>query len=83
MAISASSILPINSLEDFRVEFNNLVSDVTANAQHTNTFSTSIVFEGATADAYETTLTVTDPTADRTITPVSYTHLTLPTTPYV
>ena len=28
----------------------------------------SIVFEGATADAYETTLTVTDPTADRTLT---------------
>jgi hypothetical protein len=28
----------------------------------------SIVFEGATADAFETTLTVTDPTADRTIT---------------
>lgn len=28
----------------------------------------TIVFEGATADAYETTLTVTDPTADRTIT---------------
>jgi hypothetical protein len=28
----------------------------------------SIVFEGSTADAYETTLTVTDPTADRTIT---------------
>ena len=28
----------------------------------------SIVFEGATADAYETTLTVVDPTADRTIT---------------
>jgi hypothetical protein len=31
-------------------------------------FGTSIVFEGATADAYETTLQVTDPTADRTIT---------------
>jgi hypothetical protein len=30
--------------------------------------TTSIVFEGATADAFETTLTVTDPTADRTIT---------------
>jgi len=29
---------------------------------------TSIIFEGATADAFETTLTVTDPTADRTIT---------------
>ena len=28
----------------------------------------SIVFEGATADAHETTLTVIDPTADRTIT---------------
>ncbi len=28
----------------------------------------SIVFEGATANAHETTLTVTDPTADRTIT---------------
>ena len=28
----------------------------------------NIVFEGATDDAYETTLTVTDPTADRTIT---------------
>ena len=28
----------------------------------------SIVFEGATADAHETTLTVVDPTADRTIT---------------
>jgi hypothetical protein len=31
-------------------------------------FGTSIVFEGATADSYETTLQVTDPTADRTIT---------------
>jgi hypothetical protein len=28
----------------------------------------SIVFEGATEDAFETTLTVTDPTADRTLT---------------
>jgi hypothetical protein len=31
-------------------------------------FGTSIIFEGATADSYETTLQVTDPTADRTIT---------------
>lgn len=30
--------------------------------------TSGIVFEGATDDAYETTLTVTDPTADRTIT---------------
>lgn len=28
----------------------------------------SVVFEGATADSYETTLAITDPTADRTIT---------------
>ena len=28
----------------------------------------TVIFEGATDDAYETTLTVTDPTADRTIT---------------
>ena len=27
----------------------------------------AVVFEGATADANETTLTITDPTADRTI----------------
>jgi hypothetical protein len=31
-------------------------------------FETSIVFEGSTANDFETTLTVTDPTADRTIT---------------
>jgi len=40
------------------------------NPSFTGTVSvpTSIVFEGATADDYETTLDVTDPTADRTIT---------------
>jgi len=67
MAIAASSVLPSNSLEDMRIEFNNLVSDVTG-ITATNKFDESIIFEGATADAYETTLTVTDPTADRTIT---------------
>ena len=67
MAISASSVTPSNSLEEFRIEFNNLVTDVTG-ITSTNTFSTAIVFEGATADDYETTLTLTDPTADRTIT---------------
>lgn len=34
----------------------------------TDASSGSLVFEGATADAYETTLAITDPTADRTIT---------------
>ena len=37
------------------------VDTVTINAQN------AIVFEGATADDYETTLTIVDPTADRTI----------------
>ena len=42
------------------------ITSVTATAL--NLTDSSIVFEGATADAHETTLTVTDPTADRTIT---------------
>lgn len=39
-----------------------------AYAGGSNEFDTSIIFEGTTANAFETTLTVTDPTADRTIT---------------
>ena len=39
-----------------------------AAAPAVGTFQSSIVFEGATADDYETTLEVVDPTADRTIT---------------
>jgi hypothetical protein len=39
-----------------------------AAAPAVGSFETSIVFEGATADSFETTLSVTDPTADRTIT---------------
>ena len=39
---------------------------------------TSLEFEGATADAFETTLTVTDPTADRTITIPNSNSVTLP-----
>ena len=38
-----------------------IVDTVTMNAEN------AIVFEGATADAHETTLTIIDPTADRTI----------------
>jgi len=41
----------------------------TINSSEINVLSSgSIVFEGATDDVYETTLTVADPTADRTIT---------------
>jgi hypothetical protein len=36
--------------------------------QPVGVFQTEITFEGATADAFETTITVVDPTADRTIT---------------
>jgi len=43
-------------------------TEVTGIKDGTTTFASSITFEGATADAHETTLTVTDPTADRTIT---------------
>lgn len=41
---------------------------IDANSTANPSFGTSIVFEGATADSYETTLQVTDPTDDRTIT---------------
>jgi len=39
-----------------------------SDADRTLAFTTSLTFEGATADSYETVLQVTDPTADRTIT---------------
>ena len=49
-----------------------LPADVTVTTSLTtpliNVSGASIVMEGATADAHETTLTVTDPTGDRTIT---------------
>ena len=67
MAIAASTISSTQTLEEFRLEFNKLQSDVST-LESNPTYGASITFEGATADAYETTLTVTDPTADRTIT---------------
>jgi hypothetical protein len=39
-----------------------------AAAPAVGTFTSSVTFEGATADSYQTTLEVTEPTADRTIT---------------
>ena len=67
MSITASAVTPDKSLEEFRLEFNKLVQDFEGVASG-NTFTQSIIFEGATADAFETTLLATDPTADRTIT---------------
>ena len=47
-------------------------STITATDTNTTTLNVledgTIIFEGATDDAFETTLTVADPTADRTIT---------------
>ena len=48
-------------------DFLNLATDVDTYLDAPQV-TTSIIFEGATANAFETTLTVTDPTADRTIT---------------
>jgi len=43
-------------------------TEIAALKARTSVFETKIVFEGATDDANETTLQITDPTADRTIT---------------
>ena len=43
-------------------------TEVTGIKTGATTFESQITFEGSTDDAYETTLAVTDPTADRTIT---------------
>ena len=47
--------------------FLNLATDVDTFLD-TPQVTTSVIFEGSTSDAFETTLTVVDPTADRTIT---------------
>ena len=61
--VTASSVGTGDSLETFRQQFNSLRSDVSGLS-----FDSTIIFEGATANAFETTFSVTDPTADRTIT---------------
>jgi len=43
-------------------------TEIAAIKAGTSVFETKITFEGATDDAYETILAITDPTADRTIT---------------
>ena len=75
MSISSEEITTSATLEQFRVQFNNLVSDVQGLESGTASFSNievkedgNLTFEGATNDNHETLITVTDPTADRTIT---------------
>ena len=87
MAITAGQVTTSSTLEQFRVEFNKLQTDVSgieagslsftnvsattisvAELTVTSTFSAdTILFEGSTEDDNETTLTVIDPTADRTV----------------
>ena len=67
MAITASTITSGQTLEDFRNEFNKLISDVN-DIKDNSTFTSTLVFEGSSADDFETTITVVNPTADRTIT---------------
>ena len=75
MSISSQEITTSATLEQFRIQFNNLVADVQGLESGTASFSNievkedgNLTFEGATNDGFETTITVTDPTADRTIT---------------
>ena len=88
MAITSSQVGTANTLEQFRVQFNNLQTDVSGLESGTLSYTAlsattisvseltvtsslsadSFIFEGDTDDDFETTLTVTDPTADRTIT---------------
>ena len=88
MAITASQVGTANTLEQFRVQYNNLQTDVSGLESGTISYTAlsattisvseltvtsslsaeSFIFEGDTNDDFETTLTVTDPTADRTIT---------------
>ena len=74
MSISSEEITTSATLEQFRVQFNNLVADVSGLENGTSSFSNievkedgNLTFEGATNDGFETTITVDDPTADRTI----------------
>lgn len=56
------------SATDYYINFANYLDTSALTALGTLTGGTPLVFEGATADAYETTIAVTDPTADRTVT---------------
>ena len=67
MAITASSISADKTLDEFRVQFNNLVTDVDG-ISALSSFGESISFDGTTAGGSKTTVTVVDPTAANIIT---------------
>jgi hypothetical protein len=67
--ITTGNMSDLTNVTDLTVSGNLTVNGtVTALNSTEIDVATSFVFEGSTADAYETTLRVTDPTADRTIT---------------
>ena len=71
LALAAGSITDSSGAISFGNENLTTTGTLTAGNATVGTITSTgatIVLEGATADAYETTLTVTDPTADRTIT---------------
>ena len=65
--VTATQITLDSSLEQFKEQFNNLQSDVGGITLTSLGGGNSIVFEGSTADDNETTLSVVDPTGDRTV----------------
>lgn len=67
--VNASELSLDSSLEQFKEQFNTLRTDLSAVTLSSLTEDSggTIVFEGSTADDFETTLGVVDPTADRTV----------------
>ena len=61
-------VADVDGLETGTKAFSTITSTTSSSTTINVLEDGTIVFEGATADAFETTLTVTDPTADRTIT---------------
>ena len=67
--VTATELSLDSSLEQFKEQFNNLRTDVVG-VTFTSIIEDAggvIIFEGSTADDFETTLAVVDPTADRTV----------------
>lgn len=60
--------LPVAAAGTYSIMSSSLATNAPDVANSVTGASNALVFEGATANAHETTLTVTDPTADRTIT---------------
>ena len=65
--VTATELSLDGTFESWKEQFNVLRSDIQALTLASLGFSDGVVFEGATDDAFETTLQVVDPTADRTV----------------